>query len=67
MKSLFVPCGACLQIFGQIEKKLYSFIKFWKTMSFFVVPPEKLTIMANMLRKMYKSVNFSEVHKDFGS
>ena len=32
-------------------------------MSFFVIPPEKLSIMANMLRKMYKSMNFSEVHE----
>ena len=44
-------------------KKLYSLIKFWKINLFFVIPPEKLSIMANMLRKMYKSVNFLEVHE----
>ena len=35
-------------------------------MSFFVIPPEKLSIMANILRKMYKSMNFLEVHEGAG-
>ena len=44
------------------KKKLYSLIKFWKN-QFFYITPKKLSITANMLRKMYKNVNFSEVHK----
>ena len=45
------------------EKKLYFCIKIWILDFFFMVTAEKLSILANMLRKLYKIENFCEVHE----
>ena len=44
-------------------EKLYFCLKIWILNFFFMVSAEKLSIMAKMLRKLYKIENFWEVHE----
>ena len=44
-------------------EKLYFCLKIWILNFFFMVTAEKLSIMAKMLRKLYKIENFWQVHE----